>query len=318
VREVAITTGDELVGLVALVSTPDRAGLAYATEVLYLAAAAAQARIAIEDARHEVEEGLRDTFLEELRSQVPLSRGHITRRAVRLGCDITHGAVALCAHGDPERPRRMMATIASVVPAALTQAFDGCIYAVLPAVDADDRAEATLALAESVAARLRSYGPVGVSSFYADPAELRSALDEAELMADFLQGPGTPPADVVGRGSYRLLLRLYVSHPEDVWIFYDSTLAPLVGYDDQYGTELVATLESYLGHDCNMNATAAAVFAHRHTIAYRLERVRELTGLDPGRCEDRERLGLGLKAYRILIPRAHLRGSVGPAEPAGN
>ena len=34
-----------------------------------------------------------------------------------------------------------------------------------------------------------------------------------------------------------------------------------------------------------------------------LERVRELTGLDPMQSEDRERLGLGLKAYRIIAPR---------------
>ena len=52
-----------------------------------------------------------------------------------------------------------------------------------------------------------------------------------------------------------------------------------------------------------MNATAAAIYAHRHTVAYRLERVKELTGLDPMLSEDRERLGLGLKAYRIIAPR---------------
>lgn len=51
-----------------------------------------------------------------------------------------------------------------------------------------------------------------------------------------------------------------------------------------------------------MNATARAIFAHRHTVGYRLDRVRELTGLDPGASEDRERLGLGIKAYRILAP----------------
>jgi DNA-binding PucR family transcriptional regulator len=73
-----------------------------------------------------------------------------------------------------------------------------------------------------------------------------------------------------------------------------------VRYDDRYGTDLVPTLGSYLDHNCNMNATAAAVFAHRHTIAYRLDRVRELTGLDPAQAEHRERLGLGLKAHRIL------------------
>jgi sugar diacid utilization regulator len=52
-----------------------------------------------------------------------------------------------------------------------------------------------------------------------------------------------------------------------------------------------------------MRATAAAVYAHRHTVAYRLDRVRDLTGLDPSRTEDREQLGLGLKAHQVLAPR---------------
>jgi DNA-binding PucR family transcriptional regulator len=52
-----------------------------------------------------------------------------------------------------------------------------------------------------------------------------------------------------------------------------------------------------------MNATAAAIFAHRHTVAYRLERILELTGLDPMLSEHRERLGLGLKVHRIVGPR---------------
>ena len=84
--------------------------------------------------------------------------------------------------------------------------------------------------------------------------------------------------------------------------FYEETVAPLVRYDEQYRTDLVGTVEAYLRHNCNMNSTASAIYAHRHTVAYRLDRVRELTGLDPGVTEDRERLGLGLKAFRILSP----------------
>ena len=49
-----------------------------------------------------------------------------------------------------------------------------------------------------------------------------------------------------------------------------------------------------------MNATAAAIYAHRHTVAYRLERERDLTGLDPFKQDGRERLGLGLKARALL------------------
>ena len=58
-------------------------------------------------------------------------------------------------------------------------------------------------------------------------------------------------------------------------------MAPLVAYDDQYSTDLVGTLGSYLENNCNMNATASSIHAHRHTVGYRLERVKELTGLDP-------------------------------------
>ena len=50
-------------------------------------------------------------------------------------------------------------------------------------------------------------------------------------------------------------------------------------------------------------STAARLVVHTNTVAYRLERVKELTGLDPMQSEDRERLGLGLKAYRIIAPR---------------
>ena len=49
-----------------------------------------------------------------------------------------------------------------------------------------------------------------------------------------------------------------------------------------------------------MAGTAAKLFTHRHTIRYRLERVRELTGLDVASTDGREKLSLGLKAMRVL------------------
>ncbi len=49
-----------------------------------------------------------------------------------------------------------------------------------------------------------------------------------------------------------------------------------------------------------MATTAQKLFTHRHTIRYRLERVRELTGLDISSSDGRERLSLGLKAMRVL------------------
>ena len=55
-------------------------------------------------------------------------------------------------------------------------------------------------------------------------------------------------------------------HPE--------TVAPLISYDEQYETELVRTLDTFLDEDANVARTAERLYTHRHTIRYRLERVR--------------------------------------------
>jgi DNA-binding PucR family transcriptional regulator len=296
--EVPIASGDETIGRVLLLGEPDEEGL----EFLHLAAVACLTEVAVEEAREEVEQNLRGSFLEELRSRPDMDPVEIVRRAGRLGCDLSHGAVVLCAELTTDRPRHVVATIAGEYPGALAQHMEERVYAVLPA----ETPESTQAAARELATRLQRHGIVGVSSFYSDPAELSRAIQEAELVLDVLRrsdGEGGPIPEDIGRGTYRLLFRVLASHPEEVRSFYEDTIAPAVRYDDQYATDLVGTLEAYLDRNCNMNATAAAIYAHRHTVAYRLDRVKELTGLDPMQSEDRERLGLGLKAYRIIAPR---------------
>ena len=214
----------------------------------------------------------------------------------------------LCAELTTDRPRHVVATIAGEYPGALAQHLDDRVYALLPAAGAAEHpGDVTLEVARALATRLQRHGTVGLSSFYAEPTELARALQEAELVLDVLRQSDAGARDThledIGTGTYRLLFRVLASHPEEVRSFYEDTVAPITRYDDQYATDLAGTLESYLEHNCNMNATAAAIYAHRHTVAYRLERVRELTGLDPMQSEDRERLGLGLKAYRIIAPR---------------
>jgi sugar diacid utilization regulator len=311
--EVPISAGDEVVGAVLLL---DRGAgrppaSTEAPEFLRLAAVACLTEVAVEEARDEVEQNLRGSFLEDLRTRTDLDAREVVRRAGRLGCDLARGAVVLCAELTSDRPRHVVAKIAGDYPGALAQHVDAAgspaaprVLALLPAAGGDGAPETTLERARRLAGRLGRHGTVGVSSFYADPAELGRAIQEADLVLDVLrQSGGGGPLQDMGSGTYRLLLRVLASHPEEVRSFYEDTIAPLVRYDDQYGMDLVGTLEAYLGENCNMNATAATIHAHRHTVAYRLERVRDLTALDPMLSEDRERLGLGLKAYRIIAPR---------------
>lgn len=305
-----ITIGDELVGAVLLLG--GRGGAVTDTpEVLHLAALSAVTQVAVEEAREEAEENLRGSFLEDVRSRPDLGPREVVRRAARLGCDLGRGVVVLCAELASGRPRHVAAVIAGEHPGALVQQLGGTgppgaarVYALLPASGGDDAPEETLRRARALAERLGRHGTVGVSSFYADPAGLGRGLQEAELVLDVLRrGDAGSSLRDIGTGTYRLLFRVLASHPEEVRSFYEDTVAPLVRYDDQYRTELAGTLETYFEQNCRIDATAAAVGAHHHTVAYRLERVQELTGLDPAQSEDRERLGLGLKAHRIIAPR---------------
>ena len=277
-----------------------------ASEALGARAAAATAR-ALEAVKRETERNLRGSFLEELRSRDDLTGEEIVRRAWSLGSNLARGAVILCAELTVDRPRLVLAIIAEEHPGALAEELPSVgleprprVYAALPV--ADGGAEQCLAHAAKLAARIERFGPVGVSSFHCDPAELGRGVRESELMLEVAQRSGSPVSAELRHGTYKLLVRLLASHPEELREFYSSTIAAMVAYDEQNRTDLVRTLHAYLNSNCNMNVTAATIFAHRHTIASRLERIRELTGLDPTSFEDRERLGLGLKVHRLLAP----------------
>ena len=133
-----------------------------------------------------------------------------------------------------------------------------------------------------------------------DPVDVPRAGVEAILAANVAEAERKGFLAFEETGSYRLLLPVLTDDPGELQRFHEETISPLVAYDEQYDTELVRTLETFLDEDGSVARTASELYTHRHTIRYRLERVRELTGLDVGSTDGRERLSLGLKAMRVL------------------
>ena len=155
---------------------------------------------------------------------------------------------------------------------------------------------------------------IGRSRVASDPNDLHRAASEALLAANVAEGDAERPVLAFEEtGAYRLLLSAMSEDPGELQRFYAETVEPLVSYDEQYETDLVQTVEAFLDADGNVAGTAQRLFTHRHTIRYRLERVRELTGLDVGSTDGREKLSLGLKAMRVL----GIAHRDGPAREAG-
>jgi carbohydrate diacid regulator len=69
----------------------------------------------------------------------------------------------------------------------------------------------------------------------------------------------------------------------------DRLLAPL---DDQ--PELVQTLAAFFARDCSLVETARELHVHRNTLGYRLEKIAQLTDLDPRRFGDAVQLRLAM------------------------
>ena len=155
---------------------------------------------------------------------------------------------------------------------------------------------------------------IGRSRIAEDPTDLPRAASEALLAANVAQGsPDGAALAFEQTGAYRLLLSAMSENPSELQRFYAETVEPLMAYDEQYETDLVRTLEAFLEADGNVAGTAQRLFTHRHTIYYRLERVRELSGLDVSSSDGREKLSLGLKAMRVL----GISKAGGPALEAG-
>ncbi|HEU4979359.1 MAG TPA: helix-turn-helix domain-containing protein [Solirubrobacteraceae bacterium] len=262
----------------------------------------------------------------ELRERAP-----IVARAAELGADLGAGAsvVVVRAHAHVPVEDGWRARVLAVAERGARAAAPGVVAAladrpdqpgaeVTVVVPGGEEAQAVRA-AEAILRELEAGLPghsftLGRSRVAGDAADLQRAASEALLAANVAEGdPARPVLAFEETGAYRLLLSAMSEDPQELQRFYAETVEPLVAYDQQYETGLVTTVEAFLENDGNVAATAQRLFTHRHTIRYRLERVRDLSGLDVGSSDGREKLSLGLKAMRVL----GIARRAGPASEAG-
>jgi sugar diacid utilization regulator len=298
--------------------------------LLYWAARSLEAELGKERVRLETELGVRGDFVDDVVNSHHGSVDLLLQRARYLGADLSSGALSVIVDIDDFAGylsrRKLKESAIQELKRRLTDAVrlqartlfsnfllgprsDNVILFLGASPDAmpEELPEKALSLASRVQRYVKGLLPdltvsVGVGRFKEDPATLSEAYSEAEVALEIghrIHGPSSVSA-FERTGTYKLLFRVLQEEPEELESFYAETLAPVVSYDSRYGTELISTLTTYLGNDASTARTASDLFAHRHTIRYRLDRVKELTRLDVDKSEDRERLTLGIKAMQLL------------------
>ena len=97
---------------------------------------------------------------------------------------------------------------------------------------------------------------------------------------------------------YRLLFQ--IEHNPELIAFQEETIGPLLAQENSQ--ELLHTLEAYFEHHGNVSQTAEALYIHRNTLIYRMERIATILNRTLDDPENRLALQLALYIQRMNRP----------------
>ncbi|MGN7388723.1 PucR family transcriptional regulator [Sporosarcina sp. SAFN-015] len=141
---------------------------------------------------------------------------------------------------------------------------------------------------------------VGIGSAVSDITEIPKSYREAHDALDLgetLNGLASITA-FSELGIFRLLR--YVKDSTALTQFIPHSLKELLDYQQANQADLLETLQTFL--ECNQNAaqTAKHLFVHYKTVVYRLDRIKEITGMNFDDAEEMLSVRVGLKIYELL------------------
>jgi PucR family transcriptional regulator, purine catabolism regulatory protein len=235
------------------------------------------------------------TRVDELLEEVVSGRsttGSIERALERLGV-LPAGPYRVLAIGRPDGfgEARLCSVVEDAllpVGRALVGRLDGTVHALVLDGDGD---------ADRVVAALRSRGwstpTVGRSRPKRDLEALRAAIREANVALSLDTPAAVRDVDQLG------LPGLLAGMRDDLGAtdFVTQVLGPVLDHDQRESSHLLVSLRAYLAHGCRPGPAAEELCVHRHTLAYRLDRIRDLTGRDPRSGEHLLEFGLALELH---------------------
>lgn len=189
-------------------------------------------------------------------------------------------------------------------PSCLVAIRGSVVIAVVPVQDGRSE-KAMLGLAESVRSSAeKTLGSCAVAVGMGRPARAGSSLALGSQEAEEALGIGArihgPSAAIYfgDLGIVRLLAQ--VGSVPELESFYQEYLGKLDAHDHKSGGELLKTLDALFQCHGNLSRAADQLALHRNSLLYRLERIKEISGLDMDDPETRLSMQVALKVRQFL------------------
>ena len=168
-------------------------------------------------------------------------------------------------------------------------------------IDADGADPFELAKRAKVELASRSRGEVRAAVSRPGPSQsLRLSFHEARCALEAVRirnGASPEVASYRDLGAFQLLLTL---QDEDALRSYcRGVLGALEEGENEYGEELLRSLDLFIENNGHWERAASALFCHRHTLRYRMKKVEQLTGRDLSSARDRIEFWLALRGREL-------------------
>jgi purine catabolism regulator len=141
---------------------------------------------------------------------------------------------------------------------------------------------------------------IGIGSQYNTITTLHKSFTEANeairLMEQFENNTGVSHFE--DYSVYHLLSSNIKS--QELEAFFTKSLGKIYEHDKRHDTAYLTTLESYFQNNLNLSETAKALFIHRNTLIYRIEKIKEILSSDLKNSEELLQIQLALKIYHLL------------------
>jgi DNA-binding PucR family transcriptional regulator len=136
----------------------------------------------------------------------------------------------------------------------------------------------------------------GSGSTYEDYVKAASSYQEALTVLQILtKFPGETKAVYYSELGYFRFLPLLMKEPR----VDNASLQKIKAYDLIHKSDLLNTLEAFLGKDSNIKETAQALHVHMNTLTYRLKRITEIGSVDLNNMNQKVTLYLDMKMDKL-------------------
>lgn len=136
---------------------------------------------------------------------------------------------------------------------------------------------------------------IGIGDIHYDISELDHAMQEAIYASIINHKKDDIFTAYHDLGSYQAILPL--AEDPAMMAYAERLLEPIIEYDASYSTILLNTLLDYVLLEGDLHRLAADMNQHENTLRYRFNQIEKITGLNPIRSGDYEKLALAAKIY---------------------